>query len=121
MLPVFGSAALVAALTAEPPVKLTACEVSTPVKHLHMGRDIGTTYSGNYALHVRFSDVGRQPVTRVVFALSDGSKVAVRGTFSPGVSIRKTLELAPTNDDSCAVASVTFANGTRWTPTPASG
>ncbi|HTJ28740.1 MAG TPA: hypothetical protein VMA36_21480 [Candidatus Limnocylindria bacterium] len=118
MIPVFGAPVLAAALSAQAPVKLAACRVTAPVANLHMGRDIGTTYSGDYALHVRFSDVSRRPIKRVVFALNDGSTVTDAGTFSPGVKIRQTLDLSPTNGDSCDIRSVTFSDGTRWTTAP---
>jgi hypothetical protein len=115
MFPVIGaSATTTAAVHARPPINVAACRVSTPVADLHMGRDIGTTYVGNYALHVRFSDASEQPIKRVVFTLNNGRRVVDTGTFSPGVTIRQTLDLSPTNGDACSVRSVTLANGMRW-------
>jgi hypothetical protein len=52
-----------------------------------MGRDIGTTISGHYELHVRFSDNAAEPIRRVVFELNNGSKIVDVGSFAPDVMI----------------------------------
>jgi hypothetical protein len=79
-----------------------------------MGRDIGPTVTGGYELHVRFTNDSNQPITRIVFALNDGSRVTDAGTFAPGVMIDHTFDLVPSDADSCSVDSVTFADGAQW-------
>jgi hypothetical protein len=119
MLPLLGIPALVAALTVTEPVQLATCAISTPVLNPHMGRDIGTTYDGNYSVHVRFTNTGAEPLTRVVLALNDGRTITDKGTFAPGVTIDQTFDLDPTAADACTVASATYADGTQWAPAPA--
>jgi hypothetical protein len=79
-----------------------------------LGTDIGTTVTGGYDLHVRFTDGGNQPIKRIVFALSDGTAVVDAGTFSPRVMIDHTFDLMLNNADACSVGSATFADGTQW-------
>jgi hypothetical protein len=110
----FGIPTLVAVLAVQPPVHLETCKIEAPVQQLHMGRDIGPTVTGGHELHVRFTNDGNQPITRIVFALNDGRTVADAGTFAPGVTIDQTLDLGPSDDaDSGRVESVTFADGTQ--------
>jgi hypothetical protein len=110
----FGIPILVAALAAQSPVHVATCAISAPPQGL--GREyVGTAvFTGDDELHVRFTNRGNQPVTRVVFALSDGSTVVDAGTFAPGVTIDHTFYLTPTDADSCSVASATFSDGTEW-------
>jgi hypothetical protein len=119
MLPLLGIPALVAALTVTQPVQLATCEISTPVANPHMGRDIGTTYDGNYSMRVRFTNTGAQPLTRIVFALNDGRTITDTGTFAPGVTIVHTFDLNPTAANACTVASATYADGMQWAAAPA--
>jgi hypothetical protein len=120
MLPIFGIPALVTALATQQPVHLASCELSAPVRDLHMGTDIGTTIDGGYTLHVRFSDSAAEPLTRVVFELSDGSRIVDAGRFAPGVTIDHLFNLPPNTATSCSVGSATFADGTQWAADPAS-
>jgi len=112
--PAFGIPVLVAALTVHSPIHIATCEISAPIRDLHLGTDIGTTVTGGYNLHVRFADGGNQPIKRVVFALNDESTVVDAGTFSPRVTIDHRFDLMPNNADACSVGSATFADGTQW-------
>ncbi len=112
--PAFGIPVLVAALAVQSPVHIATCEISAPSPGLNMGTEIGTMETGGYLLHVRFTNGGNQPITRVVFALNDGSTVVDAGTFAPGMTIDHTFALMPSNADSCSVDSATFADGTQW-------
>src|SRR5713226_5036195 len=96
------------------PVHIASSEIVTPIQTLHMGKEIGPTVAGGYELHVRFTNDGNQPITRIVFALNDGSTVVDAGTFAPGVTIDQTLDLARSDADSCTIESATFADGTQW-------
>jgi hypothetical protein len=115
MFPLLGVSVLVTALAAPQPVQLIRCHVSAPVLDPHMGSDIGVTYDGQYALHVRFTNDSDRPLKQVVFSLSDGSTVTETGSFAPGVTIDRRFLLSPNDADSCGVASATFADGTQWT------
>jgi hypothetical protein len=91
-----------------PPVKLASCEVSAPVS---ISNDDGLTIVGLPALHVRFSDIAAEPISRVTFTLDDGSAVNDAGTFSPGVAVDHRLRLTSTTSASCVVSAVLFADG----------
>jgi hypothetical protein len=112
--PAFGIPTLVAALAVQSPVHVATCEISAPIQELNMGTDIGPTVAGRYELHVRFTNDGNQPITRVVFALNDGRTVVDAGTFAPGVTIDHKLDLMPNDADSCRADSATLADGTQW-------
>jgi hypothetical protein len=116
--PAFGIPILVAALAVQSPVHVATCEVSAPTRDLNIGTDIGTTEIGGYQLRVRFTNGGNQPITRIVFALNDGSTVVDDGTFAPGVTIDHTFDLMPNNGDSCSVDSATLADGAQWSARP---
>jgi hypothetical protein len=114
MLPVWGTA-LVVALTAPSPVHVTRCDLWAPQTSINLN---GIPESvGSYDLHVRFVNEGNQPIRRVVFVLPDGRHVVDAGKFAPGVMIDQQLPTGPEDDGaSCNVASVTFNDGTEWTP-----
>lgn len=99
-------------LASAPPIKLASCEVSTPVA-IASNDDAPTTF-GVPALHVRFSDIAAEPVSRVTFTLDDGAAVNDAGTFSPGVAIDHSLRLTSTTATTCVVSAVIFADGTTW-------
>lgn len=99
-------------LASVPPIQLTSCEVWTPVTI--SSNDDGSTSVGASALHVRFSDIAAEPISRVTFALDDGAAVSDVGTFSPGVAIDHNFRLANSAATSCVVSAVTFADGTTW-------
>jgi hypothetical protein len=94
------------------PVELASCEPSKPIT-VSSNNDDSTTV-GASALHVRFSDMAAQPISRVTFTLDDGTTVNDVGTFSPGVVIDHNLRLANTEVTSCSVSAATFADGTAW-------
>jgi len=94
-----------------PPIELARCEVSTAVT---ISNDDAPSTVGRSALHVRFSDIAAEPISRVTFVLDDGATINDVGTFSPGVAIDHNLRLASTAATSCVVSAVTFANGTTW-------
>jgi hypothetical protein len=94
------------------PVDLASCEPSKPIT-ASSNKDDSTTV-GTSALHVRFSDIATQPISRVTFTLDDGATINDVGTFSPGVVIDHNLRLANTQVTSCSVSAVTFADGTAW-------
>src|SRR5271170_5800688 len=97
-------------LASVPPIELTQCEVSTPTS-VSTGDGVTSTV-GAHALHVRFSDLAAEPISRVTFALDDGATtVNDVGTFSPGITIDHNLRLASTEATSCTVSAVTFADG----------
>jgi hypothetical protein len=100
-------------LASAPPVKLASCEVSKPVA-VWNSNDDPTTVGGASALHVRFSDIATEPISRVTFTLDDGTTINDAGTFSPGVVIDHNLRLANAEVTSCSVSAVTFADGTAW-------
>jgi hypothetical protein len=99
-------------LASAPPIELASCEVSKPVA-ISSSND-GPTSVGASALHVRFSDIAAEPISRVTFTLDDGAAVNDVGTFSPGVAIDHNLRLASTAATSCVVSAVTFADGATW-------
>jgi hypothetical protein len=94
------------------PVSVASCEVLEPVR-VPEANDSWFDTVGRYSLHVRFSDIASEPVSKVIFRLNDGSTVSDVGTFSPGVSIDHTLPLNDMNARSCAVDSVVLADGTQ--------
>ena len=94
------------------PIDLASCEPSKPIT-VSSNNDDSTTV-GASALHVRFSDMAAQPISRVTFTLDDGATINDVGTFSPGVVIDHNLRLANTEVTSCSVSAVTFADGTAW-------
>jgi hypothetical protein len=98
-------------LASAPPIKLASCEVSTPVT---ISNDDGPTTVGAPALHVRFSDIAAEPISRVTFTLDDGAAVNDAGTFSPGVAIDHSLRLMSTTATTCVVSAVIFADGATW-------
>jgi hypothetical protein len=98
-------------LTAQP-VALAKCEVLTPFTQQQ--GDGNATVTGNFALHVRFSDTAQQTISRVVFTLDDGTNINDAGTFSPGITINHTMALASTEATSCAVTAVEFKDGSMW-------
>lgn len=99
-------------LASTSPVHLARCYVSTPITVA--GGDFGPTMVGDYALHVRFSDIDSEPISRIAFTLNDGVVVSDIGTFSPGVTINNSLPLEGTEATTCSVTAVTFADGTMW-------
>jgi hypothetical protein len=99
-------------LASVPPVDLASCEPSKPIT-VSSNNDDSTTVVAS-ALHVRFSDMAAQPISRVTFTLDDGTTVNDVGTFSPGVVIDHNLRLANTEVTSCSVSAATFADGTAW-------
>ena len=99
-------------LASVPPVDLASCEPSKPIT-VSSNNDDSTTV-GASALHVRFSDMAAQPISRVTFILDDGTTVNDVGTFSPGVVIDHNLRLANTEVTSCSVSAATLADGTAW-------
>jgi hypothetical protein len=100
-------------LASSAPIQLASCEVSKPVA-VWSNNDDPITVGGASAVHVRFSDVATEPISRVIFTLDDGATVNDVGTFGPGVAINHTLRLASTTATSCVVSAVTFADGTTW-------
>jgi hypothetical protein len=101
------------ALVSAPPIELARCEVSKPVA-VWINNDAHTTVGGASALHVRFSDIAAEPISRVTFTLDDGTTVNDVGTFGPGVAINHDLRLASAAATSCVVSAVTFADGAIW-------
>lgn len=100
-------------LASAPPIELASCDVSQPVT-VWDNNDNPTTVAGAFALHVRFSDIATEPISRVTFTLDDGATINDVGTFSPGVAINHDLPLASTEATSCVVSAVTFADGATW-------
>jgi hypothetical protein len=102
------------ALASGAPIALATCEVSQPVAILD--NDDGPTPVGAPALHVRFSDIAPEPISRVTFTLADGAAINDVGIFSPGVAIDHNFRVAGSAGRSCVVSAVTFADGTTWSP-----
>jgi hypothetical protein len=100
-------------LATAPPIELASCEVSKPVA-IWSNNDEPAPVSEVSALHVRFSNIATEPISRVTFTLDDGATINDVGTFSPGIAIDHNLHLASTAATSCAISAVTFANGTTW-------
>jgi hypothetical protein len=101
-----------------PPVRIDACQVSTPYL-VPLGNDSGgSKLVGDYSLRIRFVDTANQTISRVTFRLNDGTNVVDVGTFSPNIAIDHTLRLPQTDATTCAVTSVTFADGASWSPYP---
>ncbi len=96
-----------------PPLELANCEVSRPVT-VSSNDDGITTVGQPTALHVRFSDIAAEPISRVTFVLDDGATVNDVGTFSPRVAIDQYLRLESTAATTCTVSAVTFADGATW-------
>lgn len=99
-------------MTNAQPVRIESCYVSTPVE-MPQG-DAGPVKYGEYSVRIRFADAAELPLSRVTFRLNDGTTVVDRGTFSPNVTIDRTVDLPATSADSCSVASVRFSNGVAW-------
>jgi hypothetical protein len=95
-------------LTSMSPVKLSTCEVWAPIVQQS---DYGSAPIGAYSLHVRFSNETQQPISRVLFVLSDGTKVSDVGTFSPGVTINHQLAINSTDAPHCSAIEVPLAAG----------
>lgn len=100
------------ALVSAPPIELARCEVSKPLTVWSNNDDPPTV--GPSALHVRFSDIAAEPISRVTFTLDNGATLNDIGTFSPGVAIDHNLRLASAAATSCVVSAVTFADGATW-------
>lgn len=100
-------------LASTPPIELASCVVSKPVA-VWSNNDDPIAAGGGSALHVRFSDIATEPISRVTFTLDDGATINDVGTFSPGVAINHNLRLTSTAATSCAVSAVTFADGATW-------
>jgi len=96
------------------PVSVATCDVSSPTL-LQMGADINSMDYGGYTLHVTFADIAPETVSKVTFALNDGTQVSDVGTFSPNATIDHLLDIAPTEAQSCSVSAVHFTNGQEWT------
>lgn len=94
------------------PIKLASCEVSTPVT---ISNDDAPSTVGAPALHVRFTDIAAEAISRVTFTLDDGAAVNDVGTFSPGVTIDHSIRLTSSAATSCVVSEVTFTDGAAWT------
>lgn len=97
-----------------PPVSIENCQISTPAI-VFSGNDTPSKVVGDYSLRIRFVDTADKPVSRVTFRLDDGTNVVDVGTFSPNIAIDHTLHLPETSATTCAVTSVTFADGESWT------
>jgi hypothetical protein len=95
------------------PVNLVSCRIVEPVLVPFDGGKGGFQKVGAHALHVRFTNIALEPITKVVFRLNDGSTVSDVGTFLRGVSIDHTLTLRDKKATSCAVDSVVLADGTQ--------
>jgi hypothetical protein len=100
-------------LASAPPIELASCEVWKPVA-VWSNNDDPITVGDASALHVRFSDLATESISRVTFTLDDGTTVKDVGTFSSGVAIDHNLRLATTAATSCVVSAVTFADGATW-------
>ena len=68
---------------------------------------------GRYQLHVRFMNTAPETISRVTFALNDGSRIKDAGKFSPNVTIDHWINLNNTNATSCSVSSIKLADGSR--------
>jgi hypothetical protein len=100
-------------LASAPPIELASCEVWKPVA-VWSNNDDPITVGDASALHVRFSDLATESISRVTFTLDDGTTVKDVGTFSSGVAIDHNLRLATTAATSCVVSEVTFSDGATW-------
>lgn len=100
------------ALASAPPIELARCEVSKPLTVWSNNDDRPTV--GPSALHVRFSDIAAEPISRVTFTIDNGTTISDVGTFNPGVAIDHNLRLASAAATSCVVSAVTFADGATW-------
>lgn len=96
-----------------PPVRIESCQISTPFV-VPSTDDASSKVLGDYSLRIRFVDTADRPISRVTFRLNDGTNVEDVGTFSPSVAIDHTLHLPQTEATTCAVTSVTFADGESW-------
>jgi len=79
-----------------------------------MGADTNTMDYSGYTLHVKFADIASETLSKVTFALNDGTRVSDVGTFSPNATIDHSFNIAPTVARSCSVSSVRFTNGQDW-------
>ena len=100
-----------------PPVRIDSCQISTPFI-VTSTDDASSRVLGDYSLRIRFIDTAERPISRVTFRLNDGTSVVDVGTFSPSIAIDHTLHLPQTEATTCAVASVTFADGESWNAYP---
>jgi hypothetical protein len=100
-------------LASAPPIELASCEVSRPVA-VWSNNDDPAPAGNASALHVRFSDIATEPISRVTFPLDNGATINDVGTFSPGVAIEHNFRLANTAATSCVASAVTFSDGTTW-------
>lgn len=140
----FASLTLTGMLAADPgatlgytsvsPVAVQACAVE-PVSsnYLGGGGDSGTflpeTLVNGENLYIKFLNSTNKQISKVNFAVTDGSNQAVSvadlGKFSPGVTITHLLKYmpdativqpydSPADYPSCTVSSVLFSDGSMW-------
>jgi hypothetical protein len=100
------------ALTSTSPVRIAGCRVMAPVSQVDNDSTIVT--SGFSVLHVRFANASQRPISRVTFALDDGTTVTDAGTFTPGATIDHAMALTTSTASSCSVKDVRFADGSTW-------
>jgi hypothetical protein len=120
--------------TSVSPVAVQTCAIEPVVtNYLGGGGDSGTflpeTLVTGENLYVKFLNTTDKQISKVNFAVTDGTNHAVGvvdvGKFSPGVAIVHTLKYmpdvtlvqsydAPVDDPSCTASSVRFSDGTTW-------
>ena len=103
---------LVTSITVSSPVQIASCEILTPISVPQAGDQGGFDQIGNYELHVRFLNRGAEPISRVVFQLSDGTTVTDVGNFTQNALIDHRLPLDATHATGCSLSSVQLADGT---------
>jgi hypothetical protein len=120
--------------TSVSPVAVQSCAVEPVATNYLGGGDSGAflpeTLVTGENLYVKFLNTTNKQISKVNFAVMDGSNQAVgvvdTGTFSPGVAITHSLKYmpdativqgydSPAASPSCTVSSVLFSDGTTWT------
>jgi hypothetical protein len=106
-----------------PPVQVTACRVAVDLPSIEETKHTDAAVAG--PLWITFKNAWPEPATEVTLRIKYGdttSTLVERGLFSTGASISRTSDTiadvpwAGSKPETCAVASVRFANGTAWMP-----
>jgi hypothetical protein len=106
----------VVGLASTGPVRVESCQVTTPIVSIaNNAVNNASPVVTAGSVRIRFVNTSGQPVTHVDFALNDGATIDDAGTFSPGVTIDKTIALWDFQAQSCDIADATLSDGQTWT------
>jgi hypothetical protein len=109
------------AYTGTNPVHITACSIEPLFTMINAGDTMMVQPSGAM-LQIGFVNGAPKTIASVTFAVKNGGKmtnIVDAGTFSSGVEISHDFGWSYFSDNvDCAVASVRYADGSTWAPSP---